>query len=138
MPYIGEVASPAPTLDHQTSSFDATEELILLGQDHAFVKMNNRFIGIVCLDNLLEKYKSEDISETSVAEFVEPLIFAKEYECQTKATELMLTNNVEHIAVTNRAGDFVGIASLKQLEKESYLASRKIQRDYQRGKTPAY
>ncbi len=38
MPFIGRVASPAPTLDHQANTFDATEELILLGQDHPFVK----------------------------------------------------------------------------------------------------
>ncbi len=118
MPYIGRVASPAPTLDHQTSSFDATEELILLGQDHAFVKVDDRVIGIICLDNLLEKYKSGDISETTVAEFVEPLVFIKEFEHRTKATQLMLTHNAEHIAVTNRVGDFVGIASLKQSQED--------------------
>ena len=64
----------------------------------------------------LEEYKSGDISETSVADFVEPLFFVKEYELRSKAVELMLTNDIEHIAVTNRAGDFVGIASLKQLK----------------------
>ena len=77
MPFIGRVTSPAPTLDHQANSFDATEELILLGQDHAFVKKDDRIIGIVCLDNLLEENKSGDISETNVAEFVEPLFFFK-------------------------------------------------------------
>jgi hypothetical protein len=54
MPYIGRISTPAPTLDHQSTAFDATEELILLGQDHAFVKKDDRIIGIVCLDNLLE------------------------------------------------------------------------------------
>jgi signal-transduction protein with cAMP-binding, CBS, and nucleotidyltransferase domain len=116
MPFAGKIARPAPTLDHQISCFDATEELILLGQDHAFVKMDDRYLGIVCLDNLLEEYKYLDISNISVAEFLEPLFFVKEYELRSKAVELMLTNDIEHIAVTNRAGDFVGIASLKQLK----------------------
>jgi predicted transcriptional regulator len=71
MPFIGKVASPAPTIDHLANSFDATEELILLGQDHAFIKKDDRLVGIVCLDNLLEEYKSGDISATSVAEFME-------------------------------------------------------------------
>ena len=118
MPFIGKVAMPAPTIDHQTTTFDATEELVLLGQDHAFVRKNDKVIGIVCLDVLLEEYKSSDISETKVEEFVEPLFFIKEYESRSKATETMLINNIEHIAVTNNAGVFVGIASLKQLKTE--------------------
>ncbi len=118
MSLIGEIAFPAPTLDQQTIAFDATEELILFGQDHAFVKRDDRFIGIICVDNLLEKYKSGDISATAVAEFVEPLFFLNEYEHRSKAAELMLTNNIEHIAVTNKVGGFVGIASLKQMKDE--------------------
>ena len=66
----------------------------------------------------LEEYKSGDISETSVADFVEPLFFVKEYELRSKAVEVMLKNDIEHIAVTNGAGDFVGIASLKKLKNE--------------------
>ena len=66
MPYIGRISTPAPTLDHQSTAFDATEELILLGKDHAFVKKDDRIIGIVCVDNLLEEYKSGDISASSV------------------------------------------------------------------------
>ena len=119
MSFIGEIAQPAPTLDHQANIFDATEELILIGQDHAFVKKDDRLIGIVCLDNLLEEYKSGDISETTVAEFMEPLFFIKEYELRLKAMEVMLINDIEHIAVTNRAGDFVGIASLGKVKNES-------------------
>ena len=117
MSIIGKIARPAPTLNHQDTTFDATEELILLGQDHAFVKKDDKIMGIVCLDNLLEEYKSGDISATSVAEFVE-LFFLKEYELRSKAMEVMLINDIEHIAVTNRAGDFVGIASLQQVKNE--------------------
>ena len=90
--------------------------LFLLGQDYAFIKKDDRLVGIVCLDNLLKEYKSGDISATSVAEFMEPLFFVKEYELRLKAMEVMLTNDIEHIAVTNKAGDFVGITSLKQLK----------------------
>ena len=54
MPFIKNITSPAATLDHQINSFDATEELILLGQDHAFVKKDDRTIGIISLDNLLK------------------------------------------------------------------------------------
>jgi predicted transcriptional regulator len=118
MPIIGRVARPAPTLDHQTNTFDATEELILLGQDRAFVKKGDRIVGIVCVDKLLEEYKSGDISENNLEEYVEPLFFLKEYEKRSKAMEVMLINNIEHIAVTNKAGDFVGIASLKQMKDE--------------------
>ncbi len=118
MPFIGEIAFPAPTLDHQTNTFDATEELILLGQDHAFVKRDARFIGNVCVDILLEEYKSGDISATAVADFVKPLFFLNEYEHRSKAMEMMLINDIEHIAVTNKAGDFVGIVSLKQMKDE--------------------
>ncbi len=57
----------------------------------------------------LEEYKSGDISETSVADF---------YELRSKAVEVMLKNDIEHIAVTNGAGDFVGIASLQQVKNE--------------------
>lgn len=119
MPYIGKIASPAPTLDHQTNTFDATEELILLSQDHAFVKKKDQIVGIVCVDNLLEEYKHGDISATSVAEFVEPLFFVNEYELRTKSLEVMVINNIEHIAVTNKAGEFVGIASIKQVANQS-------------------
>ncbi|MBC8554776.1 MAG: CBS domain-containing protein [Candidatus Brocadiales bacterium] len=119
MPYIGKISQAAPTINHQTSSFDATEELILLGKDHAFIKKDDRIIGIVCVDNLLEEYKSGDISTTTIEEFIEPLFFVNEYEYRSKAAEIMLVNNVEHIAVTNNAGEFVGIASLNHLKMEA-------------------
>lgn len=115
MHYIGKVALPAPTLSHQLKAFDATEELILLGQDHAFVSKELNVIGIVCLDNLLEQYKSGDISETAVEEFIEPLFFVNEYEHRKNVAQFMREKEVEHIAVTNKAGNFVGIASAKQL-----------------------
>jgi predicted transcriptional regulator len=92
--------------------------LFLLGQDYAFIKKDDRLVGIVCLDHLPEEYKSGDISATSVAEFMEPLFFLKEYELRSKAMEVMMINNAGHIAVTNGAGKFMGIASLKQVKNE--------------------
>ena len=56
MPFIGRVASPAPTLDHQATTFDAIEELILLGQDHAFVKKDEQFTGGVHRRTLQESF----------------------------------------------------------------------------------
>ena len=118
MPYVGKVALPSPTLNHDLSSFDATEELILLGMDYAFVKKDGQYVGIISLDNMLEKYKFEDIADLKIVEFMEPLFFVSEYEHKSKAIDLMLKNNVHHIAVTNKAGDFVGVASSTQLQEE--------------------
>jgi signal-transduction protein with cAMP-binding, CBS, and nucleotidyltransferase domain len=118
MPFIGSIASTGPTIDHQTNTFDATEELILLGQDHAFVNKEGQTIGIACLDHLLEKHKSSDISRLSIIEFMEPLFAIGEYEHESKAGNLMRENSVKHIAVTNRIGEFVGIVSAMQLKIE--------------------
>ena len=115
MPFTGKVAVGAPTFDHQTDSYDVTVDLIVLGLDYAFLKKDDQIIGIVCVDNLLEEFNSA----AKVAEFMEPLISISEYEHKLKAAQLMRENKVEHIAVTNRAGDFVGIASFKQLKTES-------------------
>ena len=112
MPII-EITLPAPTLDHQTDTFDAIEELILLGKEHAFVKKDGQILGIVCLDSLLGKYSSADVSETKVANFAEPLTFISEYEHKSKVVSLMQEKNLEHIAVTNQTGDCMGIAALK-------------------------
>ena len=116
MPYIGKVKKPSATLDHQLSAYDATEELILWGFDYAFIKKDDSFIGIVSLDSMLEEYKSGDISATGVEEFMEPLFFVKESETRLKAVETMLKNGVKHLAVTNTAGNYVGVASLRQLK----------------------
>ena len=82
------------------------------------MKKNEQVIGIVCLDSLLEEYKSGDISDTHVAEYLEPLFFVNEYEDRSLARSLMKENNVEHIAVTNQDGIFLGIASAKEFKEE--------------------
>ena len=117
MPYIGKVALPAPTLDHKLKAFDATEELILIGQDHAFVAKGSDIIGILCLDHLLEQYKKADISGVNVEEFVEPIFYVNEYDYQRDVARFMNEKLIEHIAVKNKAGNFVGIASTKQLSE---------------------
>jgi len=119
MPFIGKIASPATTLDHQTNSFAATEGLLLTGQDYAFVEKDDQIVGIICLENLLEEYMSANTSENRVEDFMKPLFFVKEHERRSKALELMLMNDIEYIAVANRSDDFVGVVSLKQLKMGS-------------------
>jgi predicted transcriptional regulator len=121
MASIGDIATSAPTLDHQTDTFDAIKELIILGEDYAFVKKNDQIIGIVCVDNLLDEYNSATICEVNVEKFAEPLLYINEDENELKAAQLILENNVKHIAVTNQVGDFVGIVSFKQLKAEFWL-----------------
>jgi len=113
MPFVGEAALPSPTLDHQMTTFDATEKLIILGKDYAFVERDGEYIGIVSLVNIME-----DASDSNLTEFMEPLFFVKADDHKLKAAALMQENNVEHIAVTNQAGEFVGITSAKRLQEE--------------------
>ncbi|MZG30483.1 MAG: CBS domain-containing protein [Nitrospinae bacterium] len=114
MPFIGEIASPSPTLDHQMTTFDAIMKLINLGKEYAFVKKDEKYIGIVSLANILE-----DHSDAPVTDFMEPLCIIRADEHKHKATTLMLQNNVEHIAVTSEAGEFLGITSAKKVQDES-------------------
>jgi hypothetical protein len=66
------------TIDHQTKIFDATEELILLGQDYAFVKKDDQIIGIICLEGLLKEYHAGDVSEATIEKFMNPFfLFSK-------------------------------------------------------------
>ena len=113
MPFVGRTALPSPTLDHQMTTFDATVKLVVLGKDYAFVKKDDEYIGIVSLVNIME-----DGSDSKLMEFMEPLFFIKADEHELKATALMKENNVEHIAVTNQAGEIVGITSAKRLQEE--------------------
>ncbi len=114
MPFIGEIASPSPALEHQMTTFDATMKLINLGKEYAFVKKDEQYIGIISLANILE-----DHSDSPLTEFMEPLFIVKADEHKHKAFTLMLEKNVEHIAVTNQAGEFVGITSAKKVQEES-------------------
>lgn len=117
MPFLARVISPALIFDHQAKPYDVAVDLVLLDQDCAFVKKDDQIIGIVCLDNLHEEFISAVASEDKVAEFIEPLFSINEYKHSSIAMELMLMKNIEHIGVTNGGGDFVGIASLKEIEE---------------------
>jgi len=119
MPFIGRVTSPAPYLDYQTTVFDVIEYLIVNDSDHAFITKEEKVVGIVSSEKLLEIYKSQDLNNASVAEYLSPLICINEKAHKSIAASLMKENNVEHIAVTNQNGNLVGIASAKQLETES-------------------
>jgi predicted transcriptional regulator len=77
-------------------------KLITLGNDYAFVKRDDEYIGIVSLVNIMK-----DGSVSKLTEFMEPLFFIKADEQKLKTTVLMKENNVEHIAVTNQAEEFV-------------------------------
>jgi hypothetical protein len=73
MSIISELDLPSATLSHHATTIDATEELLILGQDHAFVKKDDKIIGIVCLENLLVDYKLRESIKTTVADHAEPL-----------------------------------------------------------------
>ena len=68
------------TIDHQTKIFDATEELIFLGQDFAFVKKDDQIIGVIWLEDLLKEYHSGDTSEDTIEKFINPFFSISDYE----------------------------------------------------------
>lgn len=68
------------TIGHQTNIFDAAEELILLGQDYAFVKKNDQVIGTIYLEDLLKEYHARDASEATIEKFVNPFFLSSEIE----------------------------------------------------------
>jgi predicted transcriptional regulator len=103
------------TIDHQTKIFDATEELILLGQNYAFVKKGDQIIGIVFLDDLLKEYYAGDISETTIEKFINPSFRFNDYEEKSEEVNPIQENNVDHFAVTNKTGVLLGIVSNKKL-----------------------
>ena len=115
MLYIGNIASPSPTLDHQTTLFEAVEYLIINDYNYAFIKNEEEIVGIISSENLLENYKSRELADATVTEYLEPLISINENEPITKAANLMSNNLVEQIAVKNQTGAFVGIACLSQI-----------------------
>lgn len=109
MSFKGKVE--ALTIDHQKNTFDVTEELILLGQDYAFVKKDNQTIGMVCLDDLLNTYHAKDESKVSIQKFINPLLKLSIYGQRSKEGQQIEENSVEHFAVFNEAGELIGIIS---------------------------
>ena len=115
MSLIGQIASPTPTLDSATLIFDAIEYLISNDCDHAFVQHEGETAGIVSAGQLLENYSSKDLSNTSIREYMEPLLTIKQDEPQARAAKIMSEHEVGCIAVTNQNGVLVGVACLKKL-----------------------
>ncbi len=113
-PYIGKATSPAPALDHQTTLFEAIEHLIANDLDHAVVNKNGRVVGIVCLSKMMSEYSKffMDVSKTTVFELMEPVYYMNYTEHKIEAAQLMIDKDVEHIAVTNQAGKFLGVACI--------------------------
>jgi hypothetical protein len=72
VPSTEKIVHSASTIDHKTKVFAATEELILLGQDYAFVKKDDKVIGIVYLEDLLKEYYDGNESEPTIEKFMDP------------------------------------------------------------------
>jgi predicted transcriptional regulator len=119
MASIEKIASPAPILDSNTAIFDAIEYLISKDCIHAFVQHEGKTIGIVAVEQLLENYKSRDMSDVTIREYMGPILKIKAGEEQARAAEIMSEHDVEFIAVTNQNGVFVGVASFDNLGNSS-------------------
>jgi len=119
MSLVGNITSPTPTLDSTTTIFDAIEYLIINDCDHAFVQHEGEMVGIVSGEQLLENYRSKDLSGATIREYMGPLLTIKQNEPQTRAAEIMLEHDAEYIAVTNQAGVLVGVACFKELNSSS-------------------
>jgi len=115
MSVVGKVTSPTPVLDSTTLIFDAIEYLISNDCDHAFVQHEGETVGIVSEEQLLENYKSKDLSNTTIREYMGPLLTIRQDESQARAVEIMLEHEADYIAVTNQNGVLVGVACLKKL-----------------------
>jgi len=115
MSLIGRIASPAPTLNSQTSVSDAIEYLIINKCDHAFIQHEGEMVGIVSAERLLEGFKTR--ASAPLQEFMEPILTIKGNEPETRAAELMTEHGAECVAVTNQNGVFVGVAAFKKLNR---------------------
>ena len=116
---IEKFASPTPTLDSNTSIFDTIEYLIINDCDHAFVQHEGDMVGIVSADQLLESYKSQDMSGATIREYMGPFVTIKGTEPKSRALELMSEHDVECIAVTNLNGVLLGVANCSSLGSSS-------------------
>lgn len=122
MTAIEKFASPTPTLDSNTSIFDTIEYLIINNCDHAFVQHEGEMAGIVSASQLLENYKSKDMSGATVREYMKPLLTINGNEPKSKAAEIMLEHGAEFIAVTNFNGVLLGVATFNNLGSSSSVS----------------
>jgi CBS domain-containing protein len=115
LPFIENITSPTPTLDSTTSIFDAIEYMIVNDCNHAFVQHEGEMEGVVSAEQLLEKYKAQDMSGSTIREYMGPFLTVMGNEPRTKALELMTEYNVDCIVVTNRNGVLLGVVCSKDL-----------------------
>jgi len=122
MTAIEKFVSPTPTLDSSTSIFDTIEYLIINNCDHTFVQQDGNMIGIVSANLLLENYKSQDLSGTSIREYMGPFITIKGNAPKSQAVEIMSEHDIDCIAVTNLNGVLLGVAAFNNLGNSSSVA----------------
>ncbi len=115
MPFLENFTLPTPTLDSTTSIFDAIEYMIVNDCNHAFVQHEGEMEGVVSAERLLENYKAQDMSGSTIREYMRPLLTIMGNEPRAKALELISEYNADCIAVTNRDGVLLGVVSSKDL-----------------------
>ena len=70
--FLRQEFSLTTAIDLHAKIYSAIEELIILGQDYCYVKSGDQIIGIVCLEELLEKYHDRGIPEETIVKYVVP------------------------------------------------------------------
>ncbi len=83
-----------------------------------FVQHEDKMAGIIAVSQLLENYKSEDMSGSTIREYMEPLLTIKDSESEGQAAEIMAENDVDFMAVTNQNGVFLGVVSSSNLNSQ--------------------
>ena len=119
MSFITDNLKPALSVDHETTILNAIENMVIEGKEAAVVRHKGQIVGILDLEVLLNQAKNDslNISRTSVFLVMEPIIFMGSSEKKVRASKLMGDKDVEHIAVTNKDGVFIGIVSAKDLAR---------------------
>ncbi len=117
MPIIERIVKSAPSIDYEATIFEAVEYLIQENKECAVVQRDDEIIGIVNLDNLLNlPYEDgKDNSNTEIFSVMEPAIFINAHDHLENAIKIMSKNDVEHLAVADSEGTFLGIISAKEI-----------------------
>ncbi len=117
MTIIERITKPAIEIDSQATILDAIQDLVVEGKVYAGVKRNGKIVGIINCDNLLNLSSLEgmDISTVTVFSVMEPAFFLNSSEPRAKAAKLMIAKDVEHISVTDEAGNFIGVITSKDV-----------------------
>ncbi len=115
MPFIAKFVKPAPSLDYQTTIYDAMEYLVLEQHEYALVKREGEIVGIINTDHLL-KLRDIDLSRATIFSIMEPAFFVDASEQSLIAGKVMKENDVEHIAVVDDKNNVLGIISGKDIQ----------------------